>query len=60
MPEQDAVVTESRSSVKIGQNAKGEAQVEVKVYEGSDPSANEAAQKQAVALFQATVGAVGA
>lgn len=29
------IVTESRSSVTIKQNARGEAQVEVKVYEGT-------------------------
>lgn len=57
---EDGVVTESRSSFRVSQNAKGEPQVEVKVYEGSDPEANEVAQKQAVALFQATVTAVGA
>lgn len=60
MAEQDAIATESRSSIRVSQNAKGEAQVEVKIYEGSDPEANRAAQAQAVALFQATVAAVGA
>lgn len=60
MAEQDAVTTESRSSFKIGQTAKGEPVVEVKVYEGSDPEANRVAQEQAVALFRATVTAVGA
>jgi hypothetical protein len=53
---EDAAVSESRSSVKIGQTAKGEPVVEVKVYaaEAGWTSAAEA-QAQAVALFKKTV-----
>lgn len=58
---EDAAVSESRSSVKIGQTAKGEPVVEVKVYaEVASMEAAEVAQAKAVALFKKTVEEVGA
>lgn len=59
MAESDGVVTESRSSVKIGQNAKGEPVIEVKVYDNFEPDAVKATQAMAVELYEATVLAVG-
>lgn len=50
---EEGIVTESRSSFSVKENAKGEPQVESKVYEGSDPVANQAASEQAVSLFKA-------
>lgn len=49
---EESFVTESRSSFSVKENAKGEPQVEAKVYEGSDAAANQAASEQAVALFK--------
>lgn len=48
---------EGRSSVKISQNAKGEAQVEVKAYT-HDLDALDAARTKAVAIYKAAVGEV--
>lgn len=50
---EEGIVTESRSSFSVKENAKGEPQVEAKVYEGSDTEANQAASEQAVSLFKA-------
>lgn len=49
---------EQRSSVKITQNAKGDAQVEVKAYT-HDLDSLDAARVKAVAVFNATKSAVG-
>ena len=56
----EAPIIESRSSVKISQNAKGEAVVEVKLYDNYQDDAVHATQAKAVELFKATVAAVGA
>lgn len=50
---------ESRSSVKLSLNAKGEAQVEVKVYDNFDQDELNATRDAAVALFNDTLKAVG-
>lgn len=49
---------ESRSSVKIGMTAKGEATVEVKVYVGDDEAALTAARELAVKTYRETATAV--
>ena len=46
------------SSVKISQNAKGEAQVEVKVYEGATPDEVERIRQLAVSAYTHTVSEV--
>lgn len=60
MAEQDAVTTESRSSVSVDQNSKGEPAVKVKIYEGFDEELVDAAQAKAISVYKATVTAVGA
>lgn len=47
------VQTESRSSVAVAMNAKGEAQVTVKVYDGADETELERIRRLAVATYQA-------
>lgn len=54
----DPVVQEARSSVKISQNAKGEAQVEVKVYDGFEPGSLDVIRGEAVRTYNETVAAV--
>ena len=56
----EAPIIEQRSAVKIGQTAKGEPVVEVKIVEGFDPVALEAARLTAIEAFKETVLAVGA
>lgn len=56
----EAPIIEQRSAVKIGQTAKGEPVVEIKVVEGFDPAALEVARLTAIEAFQQTVAAVGA
>lgn len=50
--------SEQRSSVKVTLNAKGEAQVEVKVYAGEDEAELERARTLAVDAFRRTVADV--
>ncbi len=54
---------ESRSSVKISRNAKGEAQFEVKVYDGSTEEELDEVRRIAVVQYEALerelVGVVG-
>ncbi|MDQ5820573.1 MAG: hypothetical protein M3540_03945 [Actinomycetota bacterium] len=49
---------EQRSSVKIGMNAKGEAQVEVKVYVDEDPQKLEEARQLAIRAYNDTARTV--
>lgn len=43
---------ESRSSVKLTRNAKGDCQLEVKVYEGYDPGEFAAAKAEAITAYR--------
>lgn len=45
---------EAKSSVKISMNAKGEAQVEVKAYDGVDATELERVRQLAVTTYNAT------
>lgn len=56
----EAPIIEQRSSVKIGQTAKGEPVVEVKVVDGFEQERLDAIRFAAVDAFQKTVAAVGA
>jgi hypothetical protein len=49
---------EQRSSVAIEMNAKGEAQVKVKVYDGADPDGIDRIRHLAVQTYKATVSMV--
>lgn len=49
-PEQQQL--ESRSSVKLTRNAKGDCQIEVKVYEGFDSAQFEFAKARAVEAYR--------
>jgi hypothetical protein len=46
---------EAKSSVKVTMNAKGEAQVEVKVYSGSEDAELDETRRQAIRIYQETV-----
>lgn len=49
---------EAKSSVKVTMNAKGEAQVEVKVYEGTPDIELNQAREQAIRVYNETVAQV--
>jgi hypothetical protein len=49
---------EQRSSVKVAMNAKGDAQIEVKVYTNATPEEMDFAREQAVRTYLETVKAV--
>jgi hypothetical protein len=51
-------VGEQKSSVKISMTAKGEATVEVKVYDGADPAELDRIRGIAVSAYNATKAAV--
>lgn len=57
--DETSAAVEQRSSVKVTLNAKGEAQVEVKVYAGEDETELERARSLAVDVFRRTVSEVG-
>lgn len=56
--EQQQPFLEQRSSVAVKMSAKGEAQVEVKVYDGADENAMQALRELAVGTYLAAVRAV--
>lgn len=60
MSEEQGAPVEARSSVKVVLNAKGDVQVEAKVYAGEDEAELERARVLAVDVFRRTVAEVRA
>lgn len=54
----EPVFGEQKSSVKIATTAKGDATVEIKVYDGTDGAALEQIRTMAVHAYQQTLAAV--